>query len=57
MKYQVDTEICEQVFSWLSKYSRMTKHMNRTTFIFFILYVCDLHNIREEGKLKHSAFM
>lgn len=41
---QVDTEVCEQVFSWLSRYSRITHHMNRHHFMFYILYICDLHN-------------
>ena len=48
---QVDTEICEQVFSWLSRYARITKHMNLDHFMFFILYLCDLHN-RKVGVLK-----
>ena len=32
--FQVNSEICEQTFSWLSKYARMTRHMNREHFIF-----------------------
>ena len=41
---QVNTEICEQTFSWLSHYARITKHMNQDHFMFFSLYLCDLHN-------------
>ena len=41
---QVDTEICEQTFSWLSRYARITRHMNNSHFKFYILYLCDLHN-------------
>ncbi len=41
---QVDTEICEQTFSWLSRYTRITKHMNKPHFKFYVLYLCDLHN-------------
>ena len=41
---QVDTEVCEQTFSWLSRYARITKHMNKSHFLFFLLYVCELHN-------------
>ena len=41
---QVDTEICEQTFSWLSRYARITRHMNKPHFLFFLLYVCELHN-------------
>jgi len=54
---QVGTEICEQVFSWLSKYSRMTHKMSQHTFIFFLLYICDLHNMLELKKLQRAGFM
>ena len=40
---QVDTEICEQTFSWLSKYSKMTRYMNKSHYLFFVLYIRDLH--------------
>ena len=43
---QVDTEACEQIFSWLSRYGKMTRKMNRHTYMFFIIYLCDLHNER-----------
>ncbi len=37
---QVDTEICEQTFSWLSRYSRMTSYTNKSHSIFcaFVTY-------------------
>ncbi len=54
---QVDIEVCEQVFSWLSRFSRMTHKMSQHTFMFFLLYLCDLHNIREEKKLHRAGFM
>ena len=41
---QVNSEICEETFAWLSRYSKITRHMNRERFIFFILYLCELHN-------------
>ena len=41
---QVDTQICEQTFSWMSRYSRITRHMNREHFLFYLLYISDLHN-------------
>lgn len=40
----VNTEACEQLFAWFSKYSSMTKHMNRHHFRFMTLYLMDLHN-------------
>ena len=47
--HQVDTEICEQTFSWLSRYSRITRHMDRAHFLFYILYLSDLHNRRRKS--------
>lgn len=41
---EVNTEVCEQLFSWLSRFSYMTKHMNRWRFLFIMLYVIDNHN-------------
>lgn len=40
----VNTEVCEQLFSWLSKFSAITKHMNRWRFLFLMVYVFDNHN-------------
>ena len=54
---QVDKEVCEQVFSWLSKYKRITQKMNQHTFMFFMLYLWDLHNICEKQKLVRADFM
>ena len=54
---QVDTEVCEQVFSWLSRYSKMTHKMSQHIFIFFLLYVCNLHNIWELEKIQRAGFM
>uniref|UniRef100_A0A7M5UMV9 Uncharacterized protein n=1 Tax=Clytia hemisphaerica TaxID=252671 RepID=A0A7M5UMV9_9CNID len=42
----VNTEICEQLFSWFSKYKHMTKHMNRERYTFMVLYLMHLHNER-----------
>ncbi|XP_065899117.1 uncharacterized protein [Dysidea avara] len=53
----VDTEICEQTFAWLSRYCHVTRHMTRNTFVFFLLYLCDLHNRREETKLRNSHYL
>jgi len=54
---QVDTEVCEQAFSWFSRYGKMTRKMNRHTYLFFILYLCELHNQRELLKLKAGSFL
>ena len=49
---QVDTEVCEQTFSWLSRYACITRHMNGQHFLFYIMYISDLHNRRKEALLK-----
>ena len=54
---QVDTEVCEQHFAWLSNYAKMTRRMNRNTFMFYLLNICDFHNMREEQKLHRARFM
>eukprot|EP00058_Branchiostoma_floridae_P001186 XP_002586674.1 hypothetical protein BRAFLDRAFT_105480 [Branchiostoma floridae] len=53
----VNTEVCEQVFSWLSRFNRMTKHMNQHRFMFFLLYISHLHNVREELKLSSAGLL
>lgn len=40
----VNTEVCEQLFSWLSRFSYITKHMNRWRLLFLMLYLIDNHN-------------
>ena len=57
LSLQVDTEVCEQTFAWLSKYAKMTRKMNREHFVFFIMYLQHLHNLREEQKLKNSGYL
>lgn len=32
---QVNSEICEQTFSWMSRYAKMTRHTNRERFFVF----------------------
>ena len=55
--FQVDTEVCEQCFSWLSRYARITRRKQRSTFLFFTLYMCYMHNLREESKLRRSHYL
>ena len=40
----INTEVCEQLFSWLPRYSSVTKHMNRWRFLFLMLYLLDCRN-------------
>ena len=48
---QVDTEICEETFAWLTKYMETTRHMNQHRFFFYILNFCDLKNEKIEEAL------
>ena len=36
--------LCEETFAWLTKYGRITRHMNQDHFLFYILNICDLKN-------------
>ena len=48
--FQVDTEVCEQCFSWLSQYARITMRMKRSTFLFFYsIYV--IYIMREKNRV------
>ena len=52
---KVDTEVCEQTFSWLSQYGKITRHMNQNRFIFYIVNLCELRNRRVERTHNTSA--
>ncbi|CAH3152599.1 unnamed protein product [Porites lobata] len=43
-RYKTANLVCEQLFSWLSRFSHITKHVNRWRFLFLMLYLLDNHN-------------
>ena len=45
---QVNTKVCEQTFAWLSQYAKITRQMNRGHFLFYLLYLSELHNRHKE---------
>ncbi len=47
----INTEACEQEFSWLCNYKHSTRHMNFPRFNLFLLTLCDLSN---EKKLQRK---
>ncbi len=47
----INTEACEQEFSWLCNYKHSTRHMNYPRFNLFLLTICDLSN---EKKLQRK---
>jgi len=40
----VNTEVCEQTFSWLAGYKTRCRHMSKHRFHVYLLRMCDLHN-------------
>lgn len=47
----INTEVCEQTFFWLSRFSHAVRHMNYARFNLFMFTICDMFN---EGKLKRK---
>jgi len=47
----VNTQICEESFSWLRGYSHIVRHMNKAHFMFFLLSMLDRHNKSLIGRL------
>ncbi|CAF1599920.1 unnamed protein product [Rotaria magnacalcarata] len=39
-----NTEICEQIFSWLAQYKNIVRGFNESTFLIYICLICDLFN-------------
>ena len=37
----INSEVCEQLFSWLSRYAKITNHMNWWRFMFLMLFLLD----------------
>ena len=46
----VNSQVCEQSFSWINRYTQ-TKPMNRQRFFLFFTYIIDLNNLKIGGKL------
>ena len=40
----IDTERCEQTFSWLARYKHTARYMRPGHFLFFMLVLCDMKN-------------
>ncbi len=49
---RLNTESCEQTFSWASGYSSMTRHMNYPRYMIFLFSLFDMYN--EEKILSHT---
>ena len=51
----INTQICEQTFSWFSQFKRVTRHMNGDNFMVFVLCMCHFHNKKQMQKLTESG--
>ena len=49
-KTKVNTNVCEQKFSWLNS-NKQTKLMNSTQYMWFFTYYMDLHNLEMNNRL------
>ena len=52
---QVSTEVCEQTFSWLSRYCHLARHMSRTSYMFFV-FISVIYTTYKK-KLKNAKFI
>ena len=43
-KAKIDSEVCEQTFSWLARYKHTARYMRPGHFLFFMLVLCDMKN-------------
>ena len=49
----MNTDVCEQTFFGCQNMGKMTRKMNKGHFVFFRIYVQDLHNNITSGKRKN----
>ena len=49
----INSNICEQTFSWLNRFMQ-TKPMNRARHLWFFIYLLDRHNLKKEGRLDET---
>ena len=50
-------QACEQLFSWLSGYKSIVRHMNEARFIIFICRMCHLHNCSVEKEMARKGLL
>lgn len=50
-------QACEQLFSWLSGYKSIVRHMNEARFIIFITRMCHLHNCALEREMSAKGLL
>ncbi|KAK3261948.1 hypothetical protein CYMTET_29173 [Cymbomonas tetramitiformis] len=53
--WKVNTEICEQTFSWMRDYKSITSHMNEPRFKWFLLRMCWMKNMDTMDRLRGSG--
>ena len=50
---KLNTPAAEQAFNWINRY-KSVKGMNEARFIFFFLYLLELHNLKIEDKVNFN---
>ena len=51
---ETNTEICEQIFSWLAQYKNIVRGFDESTFLIYICLICDLYNINKLEKIRKN---
>jgi len=51
----VNSQACEQLFAWMSKFKAVVRHMNEIRFKVFLLHMCHLHNCDLESRMESAG--
>ena len=52
-----NTEICEQIFAWLSQYKNIVRGFNESKFLIYICLLCDLYNSNRYENLQKEHLL
>ncbi|CAF1413648.1 unnamed protein product [Adineta ricciae] len=47
-----NTEVCEQIFSWLAQYKNIVRGFDESTFLTYICLICDLYNTNKLANIR-----
>lgn len=52
---KLNSEVCEQLFAWFSRYKFIVKHMNHGSLLLFAFYMAHLRNLDTEKKIRRRT--
>jgi hypothetical protein len=52
-----NTEVCEQIFSWLARYKNIVRGFDESTFLIYICLICDLYNTNKLANMRKKHEM